>query len=54
MELHAFMNWHEKYSKHRNGYMEILIDYKTLEVLGVHIIGETATELIYLSQAFLS
>ncbi|VAW80596.1 Soluble pyridine nucleotide transhydrogenase [hydrothermal vent metagenome] len=33
-----------------NGYLKILTDRNTLRVLGVHIIGETASELIHVGQ----
>ncbi len=33
------------------GYLKILFDPASLQVLGVHIIGETATELIHIGQA---
>jgi len=36
------------------GYLKILFDPETLKVLGVHIVGETATELIHIGQAVLS
>jgi NAD(P) transhydrogenase len=36
------------------GYLKILFDPGSLKILGVHIIGETATELIHIGQAVLS
>ena len=36
------------------GYLKILFDPKSLKILGVHIVGETATELIHIGQAVLS
>jgi NAD(P) transhydrogenase len=36
------------------GYLKILFDPESLKLLGVHIVGETATELIHIGQAVLS
>ena len=36
------------------GLLKVLFDRKTLKVLGVHAIGEGATEIIHIGQAVLS
>jgi NAD(P) transhydrogenase len=38
----------------KSGFVKILFDPKTLKLLGVHIIGEQATELIHIGQVVLS
>ncbi len=37
-----------------NGYLKILFDPESLKLLGIHIIGESATELIHIGQAVFS
>ena len=37
-----------------NGMLKILFHRKTTEILGVHVIGEYATELIHIGQAVMS
>ena len=38
----------------KSGFLKILFDPKTLKILGVHIIGDQATELIHIGQVVLS
>lgn len=38
----------------REGLLKLLFDLKTRELLGVHIVGEGATELIHIGQAVLA
>lgn len=38
----------------QSGMLKILFDPKTLEVLGVHVIGESATEIVHIGQAVIS
>ncbi len=38
----------------QSGMLKLLFDPKTLEVLGVHVIGESATEIIHIGQAVIS
>jgi NAD(P) transhydrogenase len=37
-----------------NGMLKLIFDRRTLQILGVHIIGESATELVHIGQAVMS